>query len=1289
VAFLLEVEQLGSGTEQDLRDRLGYSGTFDAAIATLFASSPRGLLVFDGFDAARGAEVRERLILRLRHVVLSCPAGWTVLVSVRTYDAMKSPTLRALFPIQDRQGESRFRKPEIAARHFHIPELTEPEVLSALESIHGIDPERFARESRTIQMLRRPFYLWLLEWVALAGAPQDELVPLDVDVELLDLYWRTIVREKPDELHRAAVIRKLTTGMVEARRLSIDATTFLTPGGDAAWEGLRSDGLLVVGEGEERGAAGSTSVRFAHNILFDYAVSRTVVPNSAADLAEFLREDPTRALFLRASLSLSFGEAWLHSREEFWREYQNGMRVTTAEGRLVFQTMPAVTVVENARSFDDLSPMVAMWQSGEQGSGQIISRNFLALRFRPIGSRRAWLQAASVLAESPDPVFAWELGMFFAAPVESEPPEERRVRSEAANRLLRECLERGALAAGDQFWDRLGGGVVLSTVLELAEMRPQETLELCRSAMQLLDLDRMPLGYFHQLTSAVGKLAALDPDFVEELYLRLFGHSEDPDVPTTMGTPSMVLTSNRQQDFESNWYALGRAYPEFLTAAPLVALKTGVRLLDAAARRRLRPPRRRIWEPEAEEGEPSGTFVFRGRTCTLYESSAWFELEWKHSDLMSIQQGIISWSKSRSDAAEAVVEAFMGEASAMSTWQLLLRIGAASPETFASQLRPLLLVPLILRTSDLWLPYGECVRAVFPFWSEADRAEWEHLVLDEHRDARGDVARVAYVRFLEWAVGVVPRTQLATLEARDLRSEIDERGNTDAPVTDPRVWSSSREYTTTDWLRDQGVDVDGAVQSEVIRTMEEWKEEGRQWSNKTPDGSGASRLEQVLRAALDRSEKVTGLESSLRSQYWASVGECATALARTKPLKGTARWNLVQEVLARCWSFPEPAPSPERDQEYQSAHWSPGPRTEAIDAWSWLLAASCSDDGVEILREAASSPEPSERLLAVLYAGRYFESCPDAFWAVVTMVAEREKNQVVAQHALRILLSTGGVSDTRREAPVRTLVERFRGASERELDRERAEALTYFGVVVPSEWAGAEWKRVLEGFPNDVGLLTAFCHRAAWLVLTAGMKLEARRGIQARLAEVLFHAERTARAEQSASLEEAEAGASSVAARKAYFECVDSLVLGVWQVMYRAGESDGLKMERIEEGLGPILDLMQQVLADAGEGQSLGVPPNTAHRVLELSRKLLPMVPGRAIQMASEVSLASGRYGSAQDSLAVSEVVGLVEEALADHPRVLAEDQTAGYLISLLEHFVEAGWPEAIRVVWRLDEVYR
>jgi hypothetical protein len=90
---------------------------------------------------------------------------------------------------------------------------------------------------------------------------------------------------------------------------------------------------------------------------------------------------------------------------------------------------------------------------------------------------------------------------------------------------------------------------------------------------------------------------------------------------------------------------------------------------------------------------------------------------------------------------------------------------------------------------------------------------------------------------------------------------------------------------------------------------------------------------------------------------------------------------------------------------------------------------------------------------------------------------------------------------------------------------------------------------------------------------------------------------------------------------------------------------------------------------------------------MELLNHVLEFNPRDSLRMARKVAVASESYGYNLDSLAIREVVKLVERVLVDF-REIARDSLDDLLV-LLDIFAKTGWPEALRLIWRLDEAFR
>lgn len=119
------------------------------------------------------------------------------------------------------------------------------------------------------------------------------------------------------------------------------------------------------------------------------------------------------------------------------------------------------------------------------------------------------------------------------------------------------------------------------------------------------------------------------------------------------------------------------------------------------------------------------------------------------------------------------------------------------------------------------------------------------------------------------------------------------------------------------------------------------------------------------------------------------------------------------------------------------------------------------------------------------------------------------------------------------------------------------------------------------------------------------------------------------------------------------------------------------------------LPILRKVLGFGSQPETGMLLAPTAHHFMELLNGMVRYDPPLVLSLAAEVVQYSKRFGYNLDSMAMKETVGLVESLLADFRAEIQSDDSIKHLLGLLDAFVEAGWPDALNLVWRLDEIYR
>ena len=98
--------------------------------------------------------------------------------------------------------------------------------------------------------------------------------------------------------------------------------------------------------------------------------------------------------------------------------------------------------------------------------------------------------------------------------------------------------------------------------------------------------------------------------------------------------------------------------------------------------------------------------------------------------------------------------------------------------------------------------------------------------------------------------------------------------------------------------------------------------------------------------------------------------------------------------------------------------------------------------------------------------------------------------------------------------------------------------------------------------------------------------------------------------------------------------------------------------------------------------------PHTIFHLIEMLGYLIPANPARVFDLAAHALLTAGRQQGFQfESLGADRFVEVIGLFLADHREIFEENARRDQLVACLEAFVDAGWPAARRLLYRLPEL--
>jgi hypothetical protein len=157
---------------------------------------------------------------------------------------------------------------------------------------------------------------------------------------------------------------------------------------------------------------------------------------------------------------------------------------------------------------------------------------------------------------------------------------------------------------------------------------------------------------------------------------------------------------------------------------------------------------------------------------------------------------------------------------------------------------------------------------------------------------------------------------------------------------------------------------------------------------------------------------------------------------------------------------------------------------------------------------------------------------------------------------------------------------------------------------------------------------------------------------------------------------------------KRYAQCLEygcaSLYFG--SGAFQEKNSDGVSPVLTDAGKRNFICDMESSLRRLGDIAE----PHTVYELVQLLDFMLPGDPALCFDLFTHALTESGRkHGFQAEQLGADVLVRIVSRCLADHDYIFREKARRDRLIACLDIFIEAGWPSALRLIYRLPDSLR
>ena len=1245
-------------------------------------SEKDGVILIDALDATREGSsepVFRELITNVKEYI----DGWHVVASIREFDLKYGVHYRELFRTHDTIHsfqDSQF----LAVRHIQIDSLTATELQQIWNESKILFETYFNATEALKELLHSPFNLHLLT-ETLHSSPR--LRPaITVQTELLDIYWDYRVMDSSTHgLRRHLCVCQLTEEMLSQHQFQTQINIDNQFVEDLSL--LAKRGVLDVDYKDRR-------VAFSHDLLFDYAVSKLATgQDQVVNFMKQMTKSPDNALMVATGARMAFQSLWKRNRCNFW---DTCIAIASSNVSHFCMIIPTTVVAEMTDDIEDLEPLIEHLidrRNPKYDTALLLvdqCTRSLEVVHEPHGSGRrdaTWIQIAIRLAAVTTgkliPTFHMLLGTWINK-IGSLDDDAQRGIGILSRRYLVYNL--------DCDNNRFGIELALRGIVRTLGYAPVESLQLMN---KLLDASRVREYGHDDLRFIANHLATLAgygtcaSSFIVDVYKTLFSVSlVSPTSPTVHGVESANIRfiSDKGQDFRSAKYTALKKYSKFFQELPVPATRALIAILDFDHGRN-----------ESRYG-PTQEFPVEGTSAIYRPDNSIVKYRHFREDrdppLQYFEQGLIELvDQNRMDDIDRVLRISYEYNRSAALWATVLRAGKSRLKRLGTRLLGLAGARPVLEGSDCQNDAIDLLCALHGSGESDQKQVIEGIVLSASSHTKSVILMH------------LGRDAIASKDLQDEYNSLE----VDGMLRDNRAAIKSHgifglRYDERSWLSDHGVDL-GIPRYRELSDLVDRVQNVQISDLEMVDGllQGHDYWKQIVEL-YNRIEEDDGVPEALSISCWDGV---TTGIQRL--VSAVASVDQLVDVEMACQMLfgaltvrISPTDSVDEEAERHFAevgvYSSLSPRVMATRALLDLICIWGNVDG-EVLNKISSlardmCPVVRDHVLGDL--ARLYQFQPKLVSELLEMAFVTERNP-------RVLVS---------------LLRSCRPLLHHRLDWFCSQIIALDDDIA----AESEQAEIWDDLSDEVAWLLVQC----WLGHYQGLAKERIGtwvsdpvqyedricGVLSTLRKAIIHGDvRDASASDARVRREAVQIVEDVTRNLVGLDIIKAPDLEVIRRNPTVFESALRILNRTmlevyfasgadsdtSDGAGARLDvaLANRFLSELDSTLSLMTRvahPSVCLRLLETLEYLIPVQPRRVFfLMTGAVLRSTGSGGYELDELAAALFVRSVRRYIADYRDTLlgGDDDIRGRLLSSLDYFVGAGWPNARRLAYEVAEVLR
>lgn len=1229
-------------------------------------------LLIDGLDEARGgaalSDYRDLIA-----ATLALPGNrWIVVASVRSFELRSGVEFKSLFkgppPNLDyaAPGQDLANVKQIEVRPWSDAEFKE--LLNKAPKLHrAIDIG--GQRLREIALV--PFNTQLLAEVIALGVSDQELGSIRNQTDLLERYWEH--RVVPIGAEGKACLTSTIEAMVEARGLEVESAPLESKYGNML-DRLQHEGVLVP-------RRNGRQIAFRHNILFDYAASRLYLdPFRPEHLHELLLRDRGLGLILGPTLGYALQELWNDQpdRARFWDLVI--LLVSDKNVDPIARGLAARRASEFPKLAADIQPLAEKLAETHGSSGLLQSL---------VGAFTILLEDSPQLVETAPWAFLAERlstngSLAGSLTYLTDKLLKRQLQPEALDglgRAARNLLQYAFAAKSNPNFVAF----CIPLVADTYSTAPEASRVLLKKVFDEEQLEKFAYIQVPALARQIATIAKHDTEFAVSIYGKTFAHRIDSQkMMPFSGTQIMPMSGSESDMYGTASYSLAQHFPKFFEKSPAAATEAVVNIIEGYI-----ATHHPIAETVREKSLQIG-----GTTVKLIDDGSryWgWEIDLVHPDStgMILLQHMENLKNADEVQAKIILSVLLAKNRTAFLWAKLFEAGAEEPEVYGSLLWELATREEMLLCTGTMQHAIDAIAAFYPLRSQEERKAFEEKVFAYGVDDL--VYQTVRTETLDILFQTIGEQNLVTEQARSL--SVPRPGEPPA-VNGPAfsIEGGAVPYELRDRLLDEGVDLEAPAHSALMALIEEintttrFNDLPRPSIKDIPAAVGELRR---LAAAIAEAEEnqaevkivraarnllgngnLSILDSAHRQSAIISDGDLSTVLEIAEELSHQDGSGLDQSL-----------------------------RESAVTQFYCLCRyPAATKAAIKRLVELASDPHPAVRRAIVLNLALLFDHAPAKMWKLAESFANDEHEAFVLS---QLVASTFRILRNHDPGRIESMVLRIRDRFPYDAtigNRDARESLwEHSAQVIAALYVWNDRKksrdRLFDWAVNPVTYVDQI--RSAFYevrqAVCQGYDADspafkaARERIEAMLGKVVDYSAAALEAYYELGTEEQK---EKHAEAKAFAHCLEyacaSLYFG--SGAFRENNIDHASPILTDVGKGKFVKDIHQMLKRLGD---IAIP-HTVYELVQLLDFLLPGDPAVCFDLFAHALTVSGqKHGFQGESLGVDVLVRVVSRSLADYDYIFRDTARRDKLVACLDIFIESGWPNALRLLYRLPDSLR